>query len=137
MSEPVAVEQRPTEHRPSERRPRIVIVEDDASLLGALTFALEADGFRVDAHASAETVLAAGAEPDCLVVDLRLPGMDGLALIARLRERRVGAPAILVTTNPDDRVRAAAEAAGVPIVEKPLIGGELRRRIDEAVARGP
>jgi DNA-binding response OmpR family regulator len=136
MPAPVAVEQS-IPHRPSERRPRIVIVEDDSSLLGALTFALEADGFRVDAHASAETVLAADAEPDCLVIDLRLPGIDGLALIARLRERGIGAPAILITTNPDDRVRTAAAAAGATIVEKPLIGGELRRRIDEAVARGP
>ena len=112
-----------------------MVVEDDQSLLGALVFALEAEGFRVAAHTTAEAVLDGPVAADCLVVDLKLPAMDGLSLIARLRERNVNAPAILITTNPDDRVKAAAQARGVLIVEKPLIGGELRRRIDEAVAR--
>ena len=73
-------------------------------------------------------------DADCLVVDLRLPEMDGLTLIGRLRERGVGVAAIIITTHPDERVKAACRAAGVAIVEKPLIGGELRRRIDDAVA---
>ena len=115
--------------------PRVVVVEDDQSLLSALTFALEADGFAVAAHTTAEAALAAPLSADCLVVDLRLPKMDGLALIAALRDRGVATPAIVITTHPDDRIRAACRANGALIVEKPLIGGELRRRIDEIVGR--
>lgn len=118
--------------------PLIVLVEDDPSLLGALTFALETDGFRVHAHnrgqaaaADADIVLAG-----CLVVDLKLPDIDGLALVAQLRAAGVTAPAIVITTNPDERHRREAVRAGVNIVEKPLIDGELRRHIDLALAKG-
>jgi FixJ family two-component response regulator len=116
------------------RAPRVSIVEDDLSLLSALAFALEADGFAVRSFTTAEGILGATTQADCLVVDLRLPDMDGLTLIKRLREAGADAPAILMTSNPDPRMRAAAQAAGVPIVEKPLVSGELRRRIDEAIA---
>lgn len=112
------------------RNPSIVIVEDDASLLGALVFALETDGFRVHAYSAGEALLSAPIRADCMVVDLRLPDIDGLKLISRLREMGVWAPAILITTNPDQRTRRAAEATGVDIVEKPLVTEELRRRID-------
>ena len=113
----------------------IVIVEDDVSLVGALTFALEADGFKVCSFTSARPLLEAPIGGDCMVVDLRLPDLDGLSLIAELRARGVTTPAILMTTNPGERCRAAAASARVAIVEKPLIGGDLRRRIDEAIAR--
>ena len=121
-----------TQHH--RRGASIVIVEDDASLLNALSFALEAEGLSVDAFRSAETLLSAPVEADCMVIDLQLPGLDGLALISRLRARKISSPAILITTNPTERTRRAAAAAGAPIVEKPLITGELRRRIDELVA---
>ena len=113
--------------------PCVVIVEDDASLLGALVFALEADGFDVRPYHSAAPLLERPIEADCMVIDLKLPDVDGLSLISRLRGLRIASPAILITTNPDDRCRASARAAGVEIVEKPLIGGELRRRIDKAI----
>jgi DNA-binding response OmpR family regulator len=115
------------------RPTRITLVEDDASLLGALTFALEADGYQVAAYAAARHLLENPPEADCLVIDLKLPDMDGLSLIKRLRALGPQPPAILITTNPDDRVRRAAEAVQVPIVEKPLMGGELRRRIASAI----
>lgn len=112
----------------------IVIVEDDASLLAALTFALGADGFTVHGFAKAAPLLAAPIHADCMVVDLRLPDCDGLSLVARLRERGVSTPAILTTTNPDERTRRAAMESGVQIVEKPLVTGELRRWIDKLIA---
>src|SRR5271169_5163866 len=111
---------------PPSRRPRVVIVEDDQSLLGALIFALEAEGFDVRAHTAAGSMLEKPIAADCLIIDYRLPDLDGLSLIAKLRQRAITSPAILITTNPDRRCRAAARAAGVQIVEKPLIDGELR-----------
>lgn len=117
--------------------PRVLLVEDDISLLNALGFALEAEGYATALHATAAGALAESQPCGCLVVDLKLPDMDGLALIERLRERGFGAPAILITTDPDARIRLAAARTGVDIVEKPLIGGELRARIAAAIgARG-
>lgn len=118
--------------------PLIVLVEDDPSLLGALTFALEADGFQVRAYdrgrAAVGDELAAAA--DCLVVDLKLPDVDGLVLVSLLRAKGVTAPAIVITTNPDERRRREAAGAGVTIVEKPLMDGELSHHIGLALARG-
>lgn len=118
-------------------RPSVIIVEDDISLLGAMSFALQADGFQVLAYTDGHDLLTAPLRPntDCVVVDLHLPGIDGLTLIKTLRDRGETAPAILITTNPDPRRREQAEAAGIEIVEKPLLDGSLRRRIDAAVAR--
>ncbi len=112
----------------------IVVVEDDRSLLNALVFALEADGFNVRAYASAKPLLASPVNADCMVIDLKLPDLDGLTLIARLRKMGTRAPAILITTNPGRGSRTAAAAAGVDIVEKPLITDELRARIATAIA---
>jgi len=121
---------------PASARPQVMIVEDDRSLLGALTFALEAEGYRVAAYHEARRLLdAPPAGADCLVVDLKLPDIDGLTLIARLRDAGITAPAILITTTPDDRCRKAAAAAGVAIVEKPLLDASLRYAIEAAVLR--
>lgn len=115
-------------------RQRITIVEDDASLLGALAFSLEADGYAVATYPTAAAALLAPAGADCLVVDLRLPDMDGLALITELRRAGVASPAILITTNPDERRRQEAALAKVLIVEKPLIDGELRACIEQILS---
>jgi two-component system, LuxR family, response regulator FixJ len=111
----------------------VVIVEDDAPLRAALVFDLEAEGYSVASFASSEEVLAVDVAAACLVVDLALPGMDGLTLIERLEARGVSAPAIIITTDPDWRSRARAAALGAEIVEKPLIGRRLQQRIGELV----
>jgi two-component system response regulator FixJ len=115
------------------RRPHIVVVEDDSSLLDAVAFALEAEGFRVHAYTSAKALLLSPVKADCMVIDLTLPDGDGLGLIRSLRDRGILAPAILTTTHPTGRTRRAAAAAGVEIVEKPLITDELLRRIQSLV----
>lgn len=115
---------------PPAHRATIALIEDDASLLSALSFALEADGYDVQAYTSAAPMLANTPLFDCMVVDLKLPDMDGLELIRKLRDRGVLSPAILVTTHPDQRCRETSLAVGAEIVEKPLIDGELRRRIE-------
>jgi two-component system response regulator FixJ len=114
---------------------RITIVEDDRSLLGALAFALEADGYHVTTYNEARRILADPPSADCLVVDLKLPDLDGLTLISQLRERGVTTPAILITTRPDERCRTAAARAGVLIVEKPLLDSQLRWAIEAAVLK--
>jgi FixJ family two-component response regulator len=68
-------------------------------------------------------------DPSCLVVDYYMPGMNGLELVAQLRARDVSIPAILITPAPSETLRARAAAAGVPIVEKPLLGSRLLESI--------
>lgn len=113
-------------------------MDDDPALLHALSFAFETEGYVVRAFPDAESLLAhpeAGEASVCLVLDQRLPGMSGLALLASLRARNIAAPAILITSNPPAAVRREARAAGVEIVEKPLLDGVLASRVREAIAR--
>lgn len=114
----------------------VVAVDDDVAVLASLKFALEIEGFSVRGYRSAEDLLDGDvpAEPACLVVDLRLPGIDGLALVAALRARGVACPAILMTTDPAPQVRRRAAEAGMTIVEKPLLGNTLGETIRAVVA---
>jgi two-component system, LuxR family, response regulator FixJ len=114
---------------------RIVVVEDDAPLLGALAFALEAEGWEASTFASPAEALAGVGSAACLLIDYNLPQMDGLTLISRLREQGVDAPAILITARPDERCRRRARAAGVAIVEKPLAPGRLEQQIKAELQR--
>jgi len=114
--------------------PVILLVDDDPAVLGSLKFSLELDGYAVAAHASAESVLAQGVLPagGCMVVDYGLPGINGLDLIAVLRGRGLHLPAILMTSHPGPLLRERARAAGVAIVEKPLLGQALNDAIRTA-----
>jgi len=113
---------------PTAQPPTIVVVDDDSALCGALAFAFELDGFQVRTDRSAEALLAAPplpVESCCLVLDYRLPGADGLTLLNTLHKRHPDLPALLMTSNPPAELRRRAAAAGVGIVEKPLIGDNL------------
>ena len=109
------------------RNATVAIIEDDAAVRSALAFSLQTDGLSVRAYACAEDLLkdALLVEIECLVVDYRLPHMNGLDLLRELRRRDVNAPAILIATEPSAAVRAAARLMGVSIVEKPLLTEEL------------
>jgi FixJ family two-component response regulator len=72
-------------------------------------------------------------EDGCLVIDYRLPRMNGLDLLSELRRRKVKLPAILVTTDPSVSVRAQTAAAGAALVEKPLLNEALFEGIRAAM----
>jgi FixJ family two-component response regulator len=107
-----------------------MVVDDDPALLGSLEFALNAEGYRVHGCAGAAAALKPMVEaPACMVIDYKLPGMDGVDLAVRLRRNGMTAPLILITTNPDARCRAKAARCGAVIVEKPLLDNNLIRQI--------
>jgi FixJ family two-component response regulator len=111
-------------------RPGLVLVDDDEALLGALRLVFETQGFDVKAYLNAEAVpLQEAAAAACLVVDQRLPGASGLDFLERLQAAGAGAPSILITSNPSQALRARAFAAGVEIVEKPLLEDRLTERV--------
>lgn len=116
---------------------QVVFVDDDLAVLNALSFAFETEGYAVRACRDGAALLAdPPLEPDtCLVLDERLAGRSGLDLLVRLRARGVEAPAILITTRPSPQTIARAGAEGVTIVEKPLLGDVLARKVREMLGR--
>jgi DNA-binding response OmpR family regulator len=83
---------------------RILLVEDEEHLARGLSFNFEAEGFSVERHERAETALERfdrpDAEPvDLLVLDVMLPGMSGIELLSKLRERGVRIPVLLLTAR--------------------------------------
>ncbi|NBB92007.1 MAG: response regulator [Gammaproteobacteria bacterium] len=105
------------------RKARVLLVEDDRTLVELLVEELEAEGWTVDAHADAETALEIvdEFEPDLVVSDLQLPGMDGLAMLERLRDRHAP-PAILMISayGTVERAVAALKAGAGNFLTKPL-----------------
>lgn len=117
-------------------KPIVVVVDDDAAVCNSLKFSLELEGFAVKTYANGSELLAAGelSAASCFVLDQKLPGMTGLEVLRQLRERRVAAPAILMTSHPTETVRRLAAMAGTPIIEKPLLGNALSESIRSACA---
>jgi FixJ family two-component response regulator len=118
--------------------PLIAIVDDDDALRNSLDNLLRSVGFRVHGFASAEAFLQAQPAPEtaCLLLDVRLPGMNGLALQRQLVAAHGSLPIIFVTAYADDDVRARALAAGaVAFLSKPCREEELLQAIEAALTQ--
>lgn len=115
----------------------VLIVDDDPAVRSSLQFFLEIEGFVVRAYACGSDLLNDLNVPEsgCLVIDYRLPNMNGLDLLSELRRRRIKLPAILVTTDPSSSVRAQTVAAGALLIEKPLLNEALFEGIRAACDR--
>jgi FixJ family two-component response regulator len=105
------------------RRKLIAIVDDDASMRSALQGSLKASDLPTRAFASAEDFLQSGeqASAGCLITDLRMPGMSGLELQARLKAADCGIPIIFVTAHGDEQAqRQALRAGAIAFIIKPF-----------------
>jgi FixJ family two-component response regulator len=124
-------------YHPALRHPIVVVVDDDAAVRGSLKFALEIEGFAVRTYPKWDDLLADVRLADCacFIIDQKLPGMNGLDVVAALRKERIAAPVILITSHPTSVLQQRAAQAGVPIVEKPLLGNALIDRVRDAIAR--
>lgn len=115
----------------------VFVVDDDASIRDSLSLMLGLAGYATRVFADAESFLAAYQEGwrGCLVADLRLPGMSGIELQARLRERNSSLPVVIITAHGDvPAARTAFRADAVDFIEKPFEEHQLRAAIDTAFA---
>ena len=114
----------------------IVIVDDDESVQSALQDLMEADGLSARCFGSAEEFLKSGLQrrAACLVVDIRMPGMSGLELQARLKADRLNTPIIFITAHGDARARMQAMREGAAeFLVKPFDRQVLLNRVRAAL----
>lgn len=112
----------------------ICIVEDDDAVRASARLLLEAVGYTVREHASAETVLtdAAAMTAACFLTDYQLGGMTGLDLLERLRERGIRSPAILMTANTNHSAERCRRAGVLTVLQKPVPAEDLLAWIENA-----
>jgi FixJ family two-component response regulator len=112
--------------------PRVLIVEDDASMRRATGRLLRAAGFHCVEYDSAEALLRSEDLDawDCLVTDIRLPGLSGFALLDTVRRLRPGMPVVLMTAYEEQRTRdQALQKHRVAFLVKPFEGVALLEAI--------
>ncbi|GAB1639631.1 response regulator [Krasilnikovia sp. MM14-A1259] len=116
---------------------QVLVVDDELDIRDLLECWLHADGHEVLAADSAETALAAvGREglPQAVVLDVDMPGIDGVELLARLRERAPGLPALFVTVLWDARNRDRMRDAGGVVLPKPFRRTQLCTAVRQLTA---
>jgi two-component system response regulator FixJ len=113
------------------------VVDDDAGVRESLRWLVESAGLRVETHASARAFLAGLdlKQPDCVVLDLRMPGMSGLQLQEELALRRYSHPIIIITGHGGPSVARDVLGRGAfAYVEKPFDDQQILDAISRALA---
>jgi FixJ family two-component response regulator len=116
--------------------PLISIVDDDDSLRNSLDNLIRSVGFRTQGFPSAEAFLSSTQARDtaCLILDVRMPGMNGLDLQLKIVAANWQIPIIFITSQADDDARARAlETGAVDFLYKPFREEELLNAIDAAL----
>ncbi len=114
----------------------VAIIDDDELMRGALRGLLREAGLPARAFASAEEFLRSGAQhlSSCLIVDVRMPGMSGIDLQARLNAEQIRIPIIFITAHGDERLRMQALRAGAAdFLAKPFDDEVLLRSVRAAL----
>jgi len=127
-------------HGGSEEPPErfVLVVDDEEPVRQLVQEVLEDAGYRVASAARVSEALPYLDDRalDAIVSDIRMPDESGLDLLAAARERRPGLPVVLMTGAAAAAERAEAEAAGVPMLEKPFTFAELEDAVAAALGQG-
>lgn len=118
----------------------ILIVEDDPAMLRGLSDTLRRDGYEVliacDGHTAVEAALDASPEPDLVLLDLMLPGLDGLEVCRRLRAEGFERPVLILTARGQEAdIVRGLEAGADDYLAKPFGLAELRARLQALLRR--
>jgi FixJ family two-component response regulator len=116
----------------------VAVVDDDESFRGALQRLLKSAGLPVRSFASAEDFLKSGQQHDtgCLITDIRMPGMSGLDLQAKLNADHCPLPTIFITAHGDEKMRLQAMRGGaVKFLAKPFDDAILLESVRTALKR--
>ncbi|WP_246192119.1 hybrid sensor histidine kinase/response regulator [Pseudoxanthomonas sangjuensis] len=125
---------------PASRALSVLLVEDDPTVAEVMAGLLQAQGHAVRhaPHGLAALAEVSGDGFDIALLDLDLPGLDGLALARQLRAQGFAAPLLAVTARADADAEPAARAAGFDgFLRKPVTGAMLAEAIEQALAAGP
>ena len=120
-------------------RPRILVVEDDAEMRELLRHSLQGSGYSVTAvgHGAAAAPVVLGGTVDAVILDVWLPGTDGLTLCRAWRQSGVSLPILMVTARTDVAARVKGLDAGADdYLGKPFALAELRARLRAVLRRG-
>ena len=115
---------------------RILLVDDESDLLSLWKLRLESNGYEVATALSGEEALAklSSVNPHVVLTDLKMPGIDGLALFEAIRERNKGVPVIIITAHGSIPEAVEATRQGVfSFLTKPIDGKELIRETEKAL----
>jgi len=114
----------------------VAVIDDDEAFRAALQRLLKAAGFPVRSFASAEDFLKSGQqhETGCLITDIRMPGMSGLDLQAKLSAEHCPIPTIFITAHGDEKMRLQAMRGGaVKFLGKPFDSAMLLEGVRVAI----
>jgi two-component system response regulator FixJ len=133
MADPIAGDPAPRSHKPA-----VYIVDDDRAMRSSVVMLLRADGINARAFASAEDFLeelpflATG----CVLLDIRMPGMSGLDLLAELRSRDCHWPVVIITGHGEINLAVRAVKLGaIDFLEKPYSDEDLQSVLEEAFTK--
>ncbi|MER7001614.1 response regulator [Dactylosporangium sp. NPDC000555] len=115
---------------------RLLVVDDEQDVRDLIVKRLRADGHDVISAEHGAAALAAVARhgmPEAAILDVDLPGMDGIELLRRLRRHRADLPAMFLTVLWDGEVAVRARATGALYVRKPFTAEDLRAGLEQAM----
>lgn len=121
----------------SEADQRLVhLVDDDAAIRRSVGFMLKTSGHRVETYESGVDLLKSRLDTGCILLDIRMPGMDGLEVQQALQEKGVSLPVIIMTGHGDVSLAVKAMKAGaVDFIEKPFEKNALIASLEEGYRR--
>ena len=119
-------------------KPLVYVVDDDEAIRRSASFMLKTSGFRVRSFESGIELLkeVRSLEPGCILLDIRMPGMDGLDVQRALRNEGVALPVVIMTGHGDVNIAVQAMKAGaVDFIEKPFEKPTLLDALEQGQSR--
>src|ERR1700729_149928 len=118
-------------------RGEIFVVDDDPAVRETLSLVLSAGGYQVICFADGAALLKGGRgrTPDCILLDVHIPGKSGLDILKELHGEDYPAPIFMISGQGDIAMAVKAiKNGGLDFIEKPFRGTEIVARLDEAIA---